>query len=64
MRNLKFKGILLKAGMRRSSSLLTLHVGVVLDAVAGATRQKKKFKRITRKRRSQMKINLRAQNFY
>lgn len=64
MRNLKFEGILLKAGMRQSSSLSTCHVNTVLDAVGAATRQKKEAKYITRKRRSQMKISLGAQEFY
>lgn len=64
MRNLKFEGILLKAGMRQSSSLSTCHVSTVLDAVVAATRQKKGAKYITRKRRSQMKISLGAQEFY
>lgn len=43
---------------------MSVHVGIVLDAVAGATRQKKEAKHIARKRRSQMKITLRSQKNY
>lgn len=42
MRNLKFEGILLKAGMRQSSSLSTCHVNTVLDAVGAAKGKRRK----------------------